>query len=218
MKTKAVTRIISALLGLAVITGVLNAGTVNVYAAEKSDEQIVKEVFDAKYYAAHNPDVVIAKGDSAGDLATSGVAPKAWIRRGGKFLLLKDGEVAEVEAELAASRIARCFRVDQVLYEPREYEGLAVSASGLMADKAYEKYLSIVATLFQSVVTVRPQNPRALSAEALCEAAKPYCTDCTAAGSFGEAAKIALEKAGEDGVVAVCGSFYMIGDLKKYLI
>ena len=64
MKTKAVTRIISALLGLAVITGVLNAGTVNVYAAEKSDEQIVKEVFDAKYYAAHNPDVVIAKGDS----------------------------------------------------------------------------------------------------------------------------------------------------------
>ena len=79
---------------------------------------------------------MIAKGDSAGDLATSGVAPKAWIRRDGKFLLLKDGEAAEVEAELAASRIARCFRVDQVLYEPREYEGLAVSASGLMTGKA----------------------------------------------------------------------------------
>ena len=78
---------------------------------------------------------MIAKGDSAGDLATSGVAPKAWIRRDGKFWLLKDGDPAEVEAELAASRIARCFNVDQVLYEPREYGELPVSSSGLMTSK-----------------------------------------------------------------------------------
>ncbi len=92
-----------------------------------------------------------------------------------------------------------------------------VGICGLMADKAYETYLSVVAPLFESIVTVRPDNPRALSADALRDAAKPYCGDCTAARSFAEAAHIALEKAGADGVIAVCGSFYMICDLQKEL-
>ena len=92
-----------------------------------------------------------------------------------------------------------------------------VGICGLMADKAYGTYLSLVAPLFESLVTVRPENPRALSAEALCEAAGPYCADCTAAQSFADAARIALEKAGADGVIAVCGSFYMIRELEEEL-
>lgn len=75
------------------------------------------------------------KYDSAGDLATAGVAPKAWIRRKGIFWLLKDGDDREVEAELAASQIARCFDVEQVLYEPKDYQGQRVSASRLMTSK-----------------------------------------------------------------------------------
>ena len=35
---------------------------------------------------------LINKADSAGDLSTLGLAPKAWIRRDGKFWLLKDGD------------------------------------------------------------------------------------------------------------------------------
>ena len=92
-----------------------------------------------------------------------------------------------------------------------------VGVCGLMADKAYETYLSIVAPLFDSIITVRPDNPRALSAGELCDAAKPYCADCTAAQTFCEAASLALKKAGSDGVVAVCGSFYMIRDLQEEL-
>lgn len=75
------------------------------------------------------------KYDTAGDLATAGVAPKAWIRRDGVFWLLKDGDLQEVEAELMASQIARCFDVEQVLYEPEEYQGQRVSASRLMTAK-----------------------------------------------------------------------------------
>ena len=75
---------------------------------------------------------LLSKGDSAGDLSTLGVAPKAWIRRDGKFWLLKDGDAAEVEAELTASRIARCFDADQVLYEPWNYQGQDVSRSPLL--------------------------------------------------------------------------------------
>lgn len=75
------------------------------------------------------------KKDTAGDLATAGLAPKAWIRRNGLFWLLKDGDPQEVEAELMASQIARCFEVEQVLYEPEVYQGQRVSASRLMTTK-----------------------------------------------------------------------------------
>ncbi|MBQ6529136.1 MAG: hypothetical protein IJI38_11480 [Clostridia bacterium] len=80
---------------------------------------------------------LIAAGDTAGDLATQGAAPKAWVRRNGTFFLLKDGDEKEVDAELLSSRIARCFDVDQVLYEPFIYDGQKVSASRLMTSRAF---------------------------------------------------------------------------------
>lgn len=70
--------------------------------------------------------------DYAGDVSTQGAVPKAWIRRGGSFYLLKDGGMRDVEAELLASRIVRCFDVEQVLYEPFVYQGQRVSSSRLM--------------------------------------------------------------------------------------
>ena len=78
---------------------------------------------------------LMKQGDSTGDLTTLGVAPKAWIRRDNRFLLLKDGDPGEVEAELTASRIARCFAAEQVLYEPWQYDGQRVSSSILMTSK-----------------------------------------------------------------------------------
>ena len=89
-----------------------------------------------KALTAQNAEL-IAKSDTAGDVATQGAAPKAWVRREGTFYLLKDGDKKEVNAELLASRIARCFDVDQVLYEPFLYDGQKVSASQLMTSKAY---------------------------------------------------------------------------------
>ena len=73
--------------------------------------------------------------DFAGDVSTSGVAPKAWIRRGDSFFLLKDGSRKDVEAELCASQIARCFDVDQVLYERGTYDGQTVSICRLITSK-----------------------------------------------------------------------------------
>ncbi len=90
---------------------------------------------------------MISREDTAGDLSTVGVAPKAWIRRDGIFWLLKNGDAAEVEAELMASRIARCFDVEQVLYEPMDYQGQRVSRSRLVTSKEQ----SIVSAEFVSV-------------------------------------------------------------------
>lgn len=68
----------------------------------------------------------------ADDLGTKGCYPKAWIRDENGFKLLKDGGREPVENELLASRIARCFRVNQVEYEEAFYDGQKVTASRII--------------------------------------------------------------------------------------
>ena len=65
--------------------------------------------------------------DAAGDVGTSGVAPKAWVRRDGTFCLLKNGDGRDVAAELLASDVIGHFDVPHVTYVPAEYDGVNVS-------------------------------------------------------------------------------------------
>ena len=78
---------------------------------------------------------LIRPGDAAGDIGTQGVAPKAWIRENGTFFLLKNGDERDVKAELLASKIARCFRVDSVAYAPSVFEGKLVSKSRIVTSE-----------------------------------------------------------------------------------
>ena len=73
--------------------------------------------------------------DAAGDVGTSGVAPKAWVRRNGSFCLLKDGELRDVTAELLASRIVDQFSVSHVSYFPEEFEGVPVSCCKIITNE-----------------------------------------------------------------------------------
>ncbi len=68
----------------------------------------------------------------ADDLATQGCYPKAWIRRQDDFYLIKDGGKEPVEQELLASKICRCFEVNQVKYEEESYDGQKVSVSKII--------------------------------------------------------------------------------------
>ena len=113
----------------------LSFADINLYEHSLSDAFVATSLFGRSLTAENAR--MLTKADSSGDIATQGVAPKAWIRRDGHFLLLKDGESRDVEAELLASRIARCFTVDQVLYEPFVYEGQAVSCCRLATSLRY---------------------------------------------------------------------------------
>lgn len=68
----------------------------------------------------------------ADDLGTQGCYPKAWIREQDGFLLMKDGGPEPVENELLASKIVRCFRINQVEYEETFYDGQKVSVSKII--------------------------------------------------------------------------------------
>ncbi|MBQ8591632.1 MAG: hypothetical protein IJ485_02640 [Lachnospiraceae bacterium] len=73
----------------------------------------------------------------ADDLATQGCYPKAWIRREDGFYLMKDGGEEPVEQELLASKICRCFQLNQVKYEEEFYDGQKVSVSKIVTSLEY---------------------------------------------------------------------------------
>jgi hypothetical protein len=102
----------------------------NLYAHSLSDAFVDVSLL-GKNLTVENAEL-LKPSDTAGDVSTQGAVPKAWIRRDGQFYLLKDGGERDVNAELLASRIARCFDVEQVLYEPAFYQGTKVTKSCLI--------------------------------------------------------------------------------------
>lgn len=73
----------------------------------------------------------------ADNLGTQGCFPKAWIRKNGDFYLLKDGGRNAVEHELLASKISRCFCVNQVYYEADTYDEQKVTSSKIITSLEY---------------------------------------------------------------------------------
>lgn len=92
-----------------------------------------------------------------------------------------------------------------------------VAVMGMMADKDSRTALSILAPLFSAVRTLRPENPRSLSAEELAEEAAVWCEDSQSCQEGAQALAEAEKLAGEDGAVIVCGSFYLAAEIRPLL-
>lgn len=84
---------------------------------------------------------------------------------------------------------------------------------GLMADKDVEGYVSKIAPLCKSVVTVTPSNPRALNSEKLKEIAEKYCKNTKSINNPKEGYKYILSNTKKDETILVCGSFYLMSDI-----
>lgn len=81
--------------------------------------------------------LTVTNKELAPDLSTKGCFPKAWIRRGTEFRLLKDGGEEVVRRELLASRICQHFSIPQVTYEEYYYDGEIVTQSTIVTSKQY---------------------------------------------------------------------------------
>ena len=81
--------------------------------------------------------MTVTDQELAPDLSTRGCFPKAWIREGETFYLLKDGDEDTVRKELLASQICQCFDIRQVRYEAYYFEGEPVTRSSLVTSKRY---------------------------------------------------------------------------------
>lgn len=85
---------------------------------------------------------------------------------------------------------------------------------GVMADKDVENILGIVAPMAERFYAVKPNNPRAMAAETLCERIRALGAKAEACGSVEEGVARALKEADADDVICALGSLYMSGDVR----
>lgn len=100
----------------------------------------------------------------------------------------------------------------------RYVPGRRTAVIGMMGDKDSAAALETIGPLFQKIVTVRPDNPRSLSAEELAEIASRFCGEVVPAASCHEALDMALAGLEEDNALIVCGSFYLAGEMRPLLL
>ncbi len=87
---------------------------------------------------------------------------------------------------------------------------------GVLADKDYTAILRIMAPLAQVIITVTPDNPRALEASRLAEEAAAYCPGrIVAAGSTLHAVNTAYELAEKEDVILAFGSLSYLREIKR---
>ena len=85
---------------------------------------------------------------------------------------------------------------------------------GVMADKDVPHILGLVVPLAKEFFTVKPRNPRAMSAEELASRIEALGVKATPCASVEEGVRIAQEAAGKAGIVCALGSLYMSGDVR----
>jgi len=100
----------------------------------------------------------------------------------------------------------------------RYVPGRRTAVMGMMGDKDSSAALETVGSLFQKIITVRPENPRSLSAEELAETASRFCGEAIPAANCREALDMALAGLGEEDALIVCGSFYLAGEMRPLLL
>lgn len=86
--------------------------------------------------------------------------------------------------------------------------------TGVMADKDVESILGLIVPLADQFFTVRPNNPRAMSAEELARRIQAMGAKATPCASVEEGVAKAVEAEGKDGVACALGSLYMSGDVR----
>lgn len=84
---------------------------------------------------------------------------------------------------------------------------------GVLADKDYKSILKLTAPLAEVIITLTPNNSRALSSAELAKVAKLYCNRVLDAGSIQKAVELAFEEAKEEDVIIAFGSLSYLGEL-----
>ena len=89
--------------------------------------------------------------------------------------------------------------------------------TGVLGDKDFHCMYKNVAPYAKEFITITPANPRAMSAEGLADYLRQFGKPVTACNVVEDGVRLAIEHAGETGVVLCYGSLYMIGDIDAAL-
>lgn len=90
-----------------------------------------------------------------------------------------------------------------------------VALCAFMKDKAYKKALGIIAPLCSKMIFTNADPLRGEEPSVLCAAAADYCSDNAGQADIEKAYTLALDSLGPDDILLVCGSFYLVSDIRK---
>lgn len=90
-----------------------------------------------------------------------------------------------------------------------------VALCAFMKDKDYSHCLKSLAPLCDEMVFTLVDSVRGENPEILCEKAADFCKENHFRQNFSDAFDLAKEKAGETGLLLVCGSFYLVSDIRN---
>ena len=89
--------------------------------------------------------------------------------------------------------------------------------TGVLADKDFEDMFSRMLPVARGFVTITPDSSRAMTARKLADYLRAQGAQAEACADASEGLERVLRLAGEHGVVCVCGSLYMIGEVRHLL-
>jgi len=88
---------------------------------------------------------------------------------------------------------------------------------GILADKQIDEMITLIAPLAKKIIVVTPNSNRAQNADVLKRAIENYNINCEAFESYEIAYNAARSYCKADDLLLVCGSLYMIGDMRKII-
>lgn len=97
-------------------------------------------------------------------------------------------------------------------------EGKRIGVVGMLADKDVKGALSLLAPLFDRLITVTPDNPRAMKAEELADLLASLGAVAEPVNSFETAYEKALSYTEKTDAVVVFGSLYLASDMRKVIL
>lgn len=89
---------------------------------------------------------------------------------------------------------------------------------GILGDKEYEDMANSILPLASQVILTEPHNERKLSASVLAEVAKNYEIPIYLEEDIPMAIDKAKSITPENSMILCCGSLYMVGDIRKYIL
>ena len=109
--------------------------------------------------------------------------------------------------------------IDALVKNIRDYleNRKIIALTGVLADKDYGEMYRPMMPYIQEFVCITPPNPRKLEAKELAQHLRRVGATATPCDTIAAGVKLAIQKAGTDGVVLCFGSLYTIGDIRNAL-
>lgn len=89
---------------------------------------------------------------------------------------------------------------------------------GFLRDKDYRKTMEMLSKKAKLIITVTPNNERALKSNELANVLKQYSSNVKDGITLGNSLKLAYKDVDENSIICVFGSLYMIGEIREFYI